>query len=100
MGSGLVVGNGSDGLWTVVVVPSLGDKQQVIRVDPPTGKLAVVATLPAYPPWTSDPAFIQAAWQATTFEGSLFLLDPTTPLPEPDGIEIAGFLYRVAPNCL
>jgi hypothetical protein len=101
----MVVGNGSDGLWTVVVVSSLGDKQQVIRVDPRTGKLAVVATLPAYPPWTSDPAFIQASWQATTFEGSLFLLDPTTPeppttpLPEPE-IEVAGFLYRVTPSGL
>ncbi len=96
----MVVGNGNAGLWTVAVVPSLGDKQQVTRVDPRTGKLAVVATLPAYPPWTSDPAFIQASWQATTFEGSLFLLEPTTPLPDPEMVEIAGFLYRVTPNGL
>jgi hypothetical protein len=39
------------------------------------------------------------SWKATTFEGSLFILDPATPVPEA-GIEAGGFLYRVTPSGL
>ena len=63
----------------------------MVRIDPRTGKTAVVATLPAYPPWTSDPAFIQASWDATTFEGSLFLLDPGTLALAIGGMNLSGF---------
>jgi hypothetical protein len=96
----MVVGDGSDGLWTVVVSPS-GRRQQVSRVDPRTGRLAVVATLTsAYPqegPSTS--VSMLESWKATTFDGSLFILDPTTPVPEA-GIEVGGCLSRVTPSGL
>ena len=95
----MVVGNGSDGLWTVVVAPP-GDQQQVVRIDPRTGRSAVVALLPAYPPWTSDPALIQAGWQAATFDGSLFLLDPGTQALDISEMDLSGLLYRVTPSGL
>jgi hypothetical protein len=96
----MVVGDGSDGLWTVLVSPS-GLKQQVIRADPRTGKLTVVATLsPGYSPGASGglaPAL--ATWQAATFDGSLFLLDPPA-LVRPTAEQVGGFsaLYRVTPS--
>jgi hypothetical protein len=106
----MVVGNGSDGLWTVVVSPSgspSGLQQQVSRIDPRTGKLAPVATLTsAYPQEEPSPSVsMLESWQATTFEGSLFILDPTTPVPPttpaPEAaIEAGGFLYRVTPSGL
>ena len=96
----MVVGNGSDGLWTLVVSPS-GLKQQVIRVDPRTGKLTVVATLsPGYSPGAvGELAPALASWQATTFDGSLFLLDPPA-LVRPTADQVGGFsaLYRVTPS--
>lgn len=96
----MVVGNGSDGLWTVVVSPS-GSKQQVTRVDPNSGKLTVVATLgPGYPPGASgELASILASWQATTFDGSLFLLDPPAVVPG-SADQVSGFsaLYRITPS--
>jgi hypothetical protein len=39
------------------------------------------------------------SWKATAFEGSLFILDPTTPVPEAV-IEVGGFLHRVTPSGL
>ena len=96
----MVVGNGSDGLWTLVVSPS-GLKQQVIRVDPRTGKLTVVATLsPGYSPGAvGELAPALASWEATTFDGSLFLLDPPA-LVRPTADQVGGFsaLYRVTPS--
>ena len=88
----MVVGNGSDGLWTVVVSPS-GRRQHVSRVDPRTGKLALVATLTSAAP--QDPML--ASWKATTLEGSLFILDPTTQAGEA-GNAGGGSLYRVTPS--
>jgi len=106
----MVVGNGSDGLWTVVVSRSgspSGLQQQVSRIDPRTGRLALVASIhSAYPQGTPSPSVsMLESWQATTFEGSLFILDPTTPVPPttpaPEAaIEAGGFLYRVTPSGL
>ncbi len=96
----IVVGNGSDGLWTVVVSASRRN-QQVVRVAPGTGRLTVVATLsPGYPPEpVNGPVSMLASWQATTFDGSLFLLDPPAELPGTEG-QVGGFsaLYRVSPG--
>jgi hypothetical protein len=79
----------------------------VSRIDPRTGKLAPVATLTsAYPQEEPSPSVsMLESWQATTFEGSLFILDPTTPVPPttpaPEAaIEAGGFLYRVTPSGL
>jgi len=97
-----VVGNGRDGLWTIVVSPS-GRQQQVSRVDPRTGKPAVVATLTSaypYPQETpSTSVSMLESWHATTLNGSLFILDPTTQVTEA-GIEVGGLLYRVTPSGL
>jgi hypothetical protein len=67
----------------------------VSRVDPRTGKLALVATLTSAAP--QDPML--ASWKATTLEGSLFILDPTTQVSEA-GNEGGGSLYRVTPSGL
>ena len=96
----MVVGDGSDGLWTVVVSPS-GRRQQVSRVDPRTGRPAVVTTLTSADPRETPSAAVSMleSWKAATFEGSLFILDPATPVPEA-GTEAGGFLYRVTPSGL
>jgi hypothetical protein len=93
-----MVGSGADGLWTVVVSAS-AFRQQVIRMGPSTGKLAVVATLaPRYQQMFGASSVLQS-WTAATFDGSLFLLDPPAPVPGTEN-EVSGFsaLYRIPPN--
>ena len=93
----MVVGNASDGLWTIVVHSER--QQQVSRVDPLSGRSAVVATInSSYRQETpSTTESMLESWKATTFKGSLFILDPTTQVPE-TGTEVGGFLYRVTPS--
>jgi hypothetical protein len=76
------VGNGTDGLWTSLLAPSQ-TRQRVVRLDPGTGKVEVVATLASGYPLQLGPSSV-LSWTATTFDGSLFLLDPS-----------ADTLYRI-----
>lgn len=85
-------GNNSDGLWTVDTRAS--GEQQVIRIDPSTGKLAIVATLT---PQAVGPSWGLQSLQAATLLGSLFLLDR----PIPGTAKHAGWfsaLYRITPG--
>lgn len=93
-----MVGDNADGLWTVAVRASGG--QQVVRVDPSTGKLAIVATLTpqAVGPSSGLQSFGPSSWlqsfPAVTLGGSLFLLDrPITGTAQQAGWFTA--LYRI-----
>ncbi|MGP8209081.1 MAG: hypothetical protein ACLQVK_24015 [Acidimicrobiales bacterium] len=77
-----MVGNGADGLWTSLLAPSR-TQQRVVRLDPGTGKVEVVVTLASGYPLQLGPSSV-LSWTATTYDGSLFLLDPS-----------AGTLYRI-----
>jgi hypothetical protein len=77
-----MVGNGADGLWTSLLAPSQ-TRQRVVRLDPGTGKVEVVAMLASGYPLQLGPSSV-LSWTATTFDGSLFLLDPS-----------ADTLYRI-----
>jgi hypothetical protein len=76
-----VVGDDADGLWTVVPYPPLASKvpsgkypEDVVRIDPNTGKETVVATLPRNV-LPDDEAGLNAG-QGVYVEGSLFALEP------------------------
>ncbi len=84
---------GTTGLWTVVSRAS--GAQQVIRIDPRTGKLTIEATLTTQAVGPSS-----GFWSlpAATLAGSLFLLDrPTTGgAPGADRVQF-GSLFRITP---
>jgi hypothetical protein len=76
-----VIGDEADGLWTVVPYPPLGSKlesgqypQDVVRIDPDSGKETVVTVLRHVVLAQDDVG--QKAGQATYFEGDLFILEP------------------------
>jgi hypothetical protein len=68
----VVVGNETDGLWSVVSLPNAA--QVAVRIDPDTGKQTLVATLPPISMPTYDEGL--NAGQAAYFDGSLFVLEP------------------------
>jgi len=76
-----VVGNESDGLWTVVPYPALISKsasgpypEDVVRIDPDSGEETVVALLPHMTLPSTDEGL--TAQQAVYLRGSLFVLEP------------------------
>ncbi len=91
-----MVGDESDGLWTVVPDRS-GTAQQVLRLAPGSGASSTVAVLkPAY---SSPDDVLYGAWKAVTYHGSMYLLDP----PAASGVypyQSEGFsaLYRITPK--
>ncbi len=68
-----VVGDATDGLWTIPWPPTVTGQQQVIHIDPGTGAESVAATLPVVPGLGST-GLVQG--QAVFFDGSLYLLEP------------------------
>jgi hypothetical protein len=95
-----MVGDNVDGLWTVAVRSS--GAQQVARVDPGTGKLAIMATLTpqAVGPSSALQSFGPSSWlqsfPAVTLDRSLYFLDR----PIAGTGEHAGWfttLFRVTP---
>lgn len=98
--SSWMVGDEADGLWTVLVSRS-GSQQEIIRLDPRTGRSAVVATLnPGYAPGAQGelvPAI--QSWVGVTLDGSLFLLDPPA-IVAGTSDQVSGFsaLYRITPS--
>jgi hypothetical protein len=87
------VGNNA-GLWTVVFRAS--GAQQVIRIDPSTGKLAIETALT---PQAVGPAPGLWSLQAATVAGSLFLLDQpmTGTAKQADRVHFST-LYRITPS--
>ena len=75
-----VIGDDTDGLWAMQWTPPLSPgkprPQQVIYIDPTTGKESVAATLPpvVYP--TSVPSDGLVAGQGVYLDGALYLLEP------------------------
>ncbi len=77
-----VVGDHSDGLWTMqwshpsTSVSPTSSPQQIVGIDPDTGKEVVVATLHARvePPGEASAGLLQG--QAVVFHGALYLLEP------------------------
>lgn len=68
-----VVGDATDGLWSVPWPPTVAGQQQVIHIDPSTGAESVAATLPVVP-GLGGKGLVQG--QAVFFDGSLYLLEP------------------------
>jgi hypothetical protein len=94
-----MVGDGANGLWTSLVTPSQ-EQQRIVRVDPQTGKATAIATLdPGYSPAVKlGPSSVLQYWKATTFDGSLFVLDPPAGMPgAADRIGEFSALYRITP---
>ena len=95
-GGATVVGDATDGLWTAVP-PRQGNTQRIVKVNPTTGTLTSIATLtPAY---AAPNAVAYGSYEAVTYDGSMFLLDPPTdagtyPYP-PTGFSA---LYRITPT--
>jgi hypothetical protein len=94
-GGAAVVGDASDGLWTAVP-PLSGNEQRIVTINPTSGKLTNVAVIT--PGYASPNAVAYGTWEAVTFDGSMFLLDPpgysgTYPYA-PTGFSA---LYRVTP---
>jgi hypothetical protein len=92
-GGSATLGNNA-GLWTVVFRKS--GAQQVIRIDPSTGKLAIVATLT---PQAVGPSPGLWSLQAATVAGSLFLLDRPMAgtAKQADRVQFST-LYRITPS--
>jgi len=94
-GAPAMVGDASDGLWAVAPTNS-GQTQQIVRLNAQSGVASVISTVtPRY--LTFDG--VQPPWQAVTFRGSMFLLDP----PNNGGAygdQPQGFsaLYRITPK--
>ena len=95
-----MVGDGANGLWTAVATGPT--RQEVIRISPESGKLAVETTLATgYAPAAESPRLAgPQSWTAAAFGGSLFLLDPPVPASGGRDDELAGFsaLYRITPG--
>jgi hypothetical protein len=95
-----MVGDRADGLWTAIATGR--SRQTVIRMNPESGKLTVEATLATgYEPVVVTPRSPgPQSWTAVAFRGSLFLLDPPTPVSSGTKSELTGFsaLYRITPN--
>ncbi len=95
-----MVGDRTNGLWTAVATGR--SRQEVIRINPESGELAPEATLATgYQPGPASPRSPgPQSWTAAPFGGSLFLLDPPTPVGTSTTNEFAGFsaLYRVTPT--
>lgn len=96
-----MVGDRTDGLWTAVAAGRSG--QEVIRMNPESGKLAPEATLATgYDQGEASPRFPgPQSWTAALSGGSLFLLDPATSAGTgTKGGSGFSALYRITPNRL
>lgn len=71
-----VVGNETSGLWTMQWPPGDPEKEQIIHIDPDTGRESVVATLPSVPLPSYQTDLGLVSGEAVFFEGSLYLLEP------------------------
>jgi hypothetical protein len=108
LGDSGMVGNGSAGLWGAP--PTRYNKQQVVRVDPVSGRVSTQATLktnylvvgPAQHLTVGPTNYLYlsplTSWRGVTLAGSFFLLDPPAPVPGTSN-ELGGFsaLYRITP---
>jgi hypothetical protein len=71
-----VIGNETNGLWTMQW--PLGDpsEEQIIHIDPDTGSESIVATLPSVPLPNYETNLGLVSGEAVIFEGGLYLLEP------------------------
>jgi hypothetical protein len=87
-GGTTMVGNANDGLWTAVPATS-GTEQRIVRITPSTGALTNIALVT--PGYANPSMVLYGTWEAVTFDGSMYLLDP------PNGSTGFSALYRITP---
>jgi hypothetical protein len=94
-GSSAMVGDASM-LWTAVSAAS-GKMQRIVRLNPNSGAWSAVASLD--PGYATTNEVLYTFWQAVTYRGSVFLLDPPNNAGayphEPEGFSA---LYRITPR--
>lgn len=95
-GPSAMVGDESGGLWTAIPNSS-GTAQQVLRLAPASGTSTTVAVLkPAY---SSPDDLLYESWDAVTYDGSMYLLDPPAAAGTyPYQSEGFSALYRITPK--